>query len=92
MPPPTAAPKPLAYGPPPPRTLALGPQTVTIPIEKLKLMQDSLQRAEHAVSASLAFTVEHSNKLAHERLIVQNAINVISGITGVESAHFGVLG
>ena len=58
--------------------LPLPPKTVTIPMEKLKLMQDSLQRAEHAISSSLAFTVEQSNKLANERLIVQNAIDVIT--------------
>ena len=73
-------------------TLSLAPKTVTIPLEKLKVMQDSLQRAEHAISSSLAFTVEQSNKLAHERLIVLNAIDVISGISGVQSAHFGHLG
>ena len=56
------------------------------------MMQDSLQRAEHAISASLAFTVEQSNKLAHERLIVQNAIEVISTITGTDSCHFSGLG
>ena len=73
-------------------TLSLGPDTVTIPMEKLRMMQDSLQRAEHAISAALSFTVEQSNKLAHERLILMNAIDVISGITGVPSAHFGLGG
>ena len=73
------------------QTLSLGPSHVSVPVEKMKMMQDSLQRAEHAISASLAFTVEQSNKLAHERLIVQNAIEVISAITGNDSCHFGGL-
>ena len=74
------------------RTLSLGAKTVTIPIDKLKLMQDSLQRAEHAITSSLTVGVEQSNKLAHERLIVLNAIDVISGISGVATAHFGHMG
>ena len=74
------------------QTLSLGPSHVSVPVEKMKMMQDSLQRAEHAISASLAFTVEQSNKLAHERLIVQNAIEVISTITGTDSSHFSGLG
>ena len=63
--------------------------TVTIPLERLKLLQDSLQRAEHAISASLAFTVEQSNRLAQERLIVKHAIDVMSGIRGESTSHFG---
>ena len=70
------------------RTLSLGAETVTIPQEKLKLMQESLQRAEHAISSSLVHTVEQSSKLAHERLIVINALDVISGFTGVPTSHF----
>ena len=65
---------------------------VTIPMEKLKFMQAALQRAEHANSSSLSHTVEQSNKLAHERLIVLNALDVISGISGVPTSHFGHMG
>ena len=65
---------------------------VTIPMEKLKLMQAALQRAEHAISSSLAHTVEQSNKLAHERIMVLNAIDVISSISGVKTSHFGHFG
>ena len=83
--PPSAAPHALAGGV---HNIPLAPSTVTIPLEKLKLLQDSLQRAEHAISSSLAFTVEQSAKLANERLIVQNAIEIISGISG-HSAFFG---
>ena len=74
------------------RTLDLKPDEVTVPIDKLKLMQESLQRSEHAISSSLAHTVEQSNKLAHERLIVLNALDVISGISGVPTSHFGHMG
>ena len=74
------------------RTLSLGAKTVTIPLEKLILMQETLQRSEHCISSSLTHTVEQSNKLAHERLIVLNALDVISGISGVPTSHFGHLG
>ena len=70
------------------RTLDLKPYEVTVPIDKLKLMQESLQRSEHAVSSSLAHTVEQANKLSIERLIVINALDVISSITGVPTSHF----
>ena len=72
-------------------SLTGGPSHVSVPVERMQMMQDSLQRAEHAISASLAFTVEQSTKLAHERLIVQNAIEVISKITGNDTCHFGGL-
>ena len=65
---------------------------VTIPMEKLKFMQAALQRAEHAISSSLSHTVEQSNKLAHERLMVLNAVEVISSISGVKTSHFGHFG
>ena len=65
---------------------------VTIPMDQLKFMQAALQRAEHAISSSLSHTVEQSNKLAHERLIVLNALDVISGISGVPTSHFSYVG
>ena len=70
------------------RTLSLGAETVTIPQENLKLMQESLQRSEHAISSSLAHTVEQAHKLTIERLIVINALDVISSFTGVPTSHF----
>ena len=70
------------------QTISLGPHEVSIPLEKLKLLQDALQRAEHAISSSLSFTVDQSNKLAHERVIVKSAIDVVSGISGVQTQHF----
>ena len=70
------------------RTLDLKPDEVTVPIDKLKLVQESLQRSEHAVSSSLVHTVEQANKLSIERLIVINALDVISSITGVPTSHF----
>ena len=65
---------------------------VTIPVEKLKLMQDALQRAEHAISSSRSHTIEQSNKLNHERLHVINAIEVISGLSGMKASHFDYVG
>ena len=64
-------------------------RTVEVPVARLKLIQESLQRAEHAVTASLANTVEQSNKLLHERLIVMNAVDVIAGVTGEAARHYG---
>ena len=71
-----------------PRTLDLKPCEVTVPMDKLKLMQESLQRSEHAVSSSLVHTVEQANKLSAERLILINALDVISSITRVPTSHF----
>ena len=65
---------------------------VTIPMDQLKFMQAALQRAEHAISSSLSHTVEQSNKLNHERLMVINAVEVISGISGVKASHFSYVG
>ena len=70
------------------RTLSLGAFEVTVPLDKLKLMQESLQRSEHAISSSLAHTVEQANQLTIERLIVINALDVISSFTGVPTSHF----
>ena len=65
---------------------------VTIPMDQLKFMQAALQRAEHAISSSRSHTIEQSNKLKHERLLVINAIEVISGISGVQASHFSYVG
>ena len=65
---------------------------VTIPMDQLKFMQAALQRAEHAISSSRSHTIEQSNKLKHERLLVINAIEVISGISGMKASHFSYVG
>ena len=70
------------------RMLDLKADEIIVPLDKLKLMQESLQRSEHAISSSLAHTVEQANKLTNERLIVINALDVISSFTGVPTSHF----
>ena len=70
------------------RMLDLKSDEIIAPLDKLKLMQESLQRSEHAISSSLAHTVEQAHKLTIERLIVINALDVISGFTGVPTSHF----
>ena len=62
---------------------------VSVPVGRLKLIQESLQRAEHAITSSLANTAEQGNKLINERLIVMNAIDVISEVTGNTTRHYG---
>ena len=62
---------------------------VQVPMEQLKLIQDSLQRAEHAISGSLSAMVEQCTKLASERAIVINAINTVSTFTGQQPVLFG---
>ena len=68
--------------------LDLKADEITVPLDKLKLMQESLQRSEHAISSCLAHTVEQAHKLTIERLIVINALDVISSFTGVPTSHF----
>ena len=70
------------------RMLDLKSDEIIVPLDKLKLMQESLQRSEHAISSSLAHTVEQAHKLTIERLIVINALDVISSFTGVPTSHF----
>ena len=65
---------------------------VTIPMDQLIFMQAALQRAEHAISSSRSHTIEQSNKLNHERLQVINAIEVISGLSGMKASHFDYVG
>jgi hypothetical protein len=70
-------------------TLTTPGETAEVPIEKLKLIQDALQRAENAIGFSLQATVGACQKLNGERLIVQNAINQISVLTGQKPTHVG---
>ena len=47
-----------------------------------KIVQDALQRAEHAISASLAAHVETAKKLSSERQTIHEALRQLSLITG----------
>ena len=47
-----------------------------------KMVQDALQRAEHAISASLAAHVETAKKLSSERQTIQEALRQMSMVTG----------
>jgi len=58
------------------------PRMVPVPMEQLRLIQDSLERAEHAISGALASTVENCSKLASERTILHSTIATISRVTG----------
>ena len=53
---------------------------VTVPRERLLMLQLSLQRAEHAVSHSLQLFVERAQQLKSEMLSVQHASGVINDI------------
>ena len=77
----------LTEGTPGPLQLNLG-DTVTIPREKLKIIQDNLQRSEHAISGALQTMVESAKKLASERAIIQNTINTVARFTGEPPNHF----
>ena len=46
------------------------------------MVQDALQRAEHAISASLAAHVETAKKLSSERRTIQEALRQVSMVTG----------
>ena len=65
-----------------------GSGNVTIPVSKLVLIQESLQRAEHAVSSTLSAAVSMSQRMASERAILINAINTVSQFTGQAPKHF----
>jgi hypothetical protein len=71
-----------------PMNLSLPGDTVDVPMEKLKLVQDSLGRAECAISSTLHAAILNCQKLSAERKIVINAINIISKITGEAPSHF----
>jgi hypothetical protein len=87
--PPTFAPPPALTNQPYVHQISLSAEkTVPVPVEKLKLIQDSLQRSEHAISAALQNSVANATKLAEERKIVMGSINVISTITGESANHF----
>ena len=62
--------------------------TATIPLSKLILIQESLQRSEHAVSSTLSAAVSMSQRMASERAILINAINIVSQFTGQAPRHF----
>ena len=47
-----------------------------------KIVQDALQRAEHAISASLATHVETAKKLSSERQTIHEALRQLSLVTG----------
>ena len=47
-----------------------------------KIAQDALQRAEHAISASLAAHVETAKKLSSERHTIHEALHQLSLIAG----------
>ena len=57
---------------------------IEVPLEKLKLLQNSMQRAEHAISGGLKDVVNMATKLKGERDVIQNALKVISTFTGDE--------
>ena len=67
--------------------LSLGPATANVPVAKLQLIQDNLQRAEHAMTAGLTSMVTAASKIQAERLIVQQTINTIANVTGVQPQH-----
>ena len=62
---------------------------VSVPVARLKLIQQSWQRAEHAITASLLNNAEQGQKMMHERLIILNAIDVLSEMTGEPTRHYG---
>ena len=61
---------------------------IPIPEQRLLMLQESLQRAEHAISQNLQVTVALSKKLVSEREIVKHAIGVVSKFSGVPCNHF----
>jgi hypothetical protein len=57
-------------------------ETIVIPIERLRLIQDSLTRAEHSVSSALINCAMTSKKLDADRMMLLNCIKLISTFTG----------
>ena len=55
-----------------------------------KMVQDALQRAEHAISASLAAHVETAKKLSSERQTIQEALRQLSMVTGKPVRNWSV--
>ena len=64
---------------------------IPVPVEKLRMIQDNLQRAEHAMSSGLTSMVEAARKLDNERRIIKMTIDVVAKLTGVEPQHGRVL-
>ena len=61
--------------------------TISIPVGKLILVQDSLQRAEHAIVGGMTGMVETAKKMDVERRILSRTIDVLAGITGQKPTH-----
>jgi len=59
-------------------------ETAAVPLKKLKLLQDSLQRTEHAMNDTLTSNVNAAQLLQCEKVILMNALNQISKVTGEE--------
>jgi hypothetical protein len=68
--------------------LSLPGETIEVPMERLKMMQDSLARAEAAISSSLQGAILNCQKLSAERKIIMNAMNQIAKVTGDEVNFF----
>ena len=63
-------------------TLATNERSVNVPISKMKLVQDSLVRAEHAISEALVDSVETAKKLQAERTRIISALKMVEHLTG----------
>ena len=61
--------------------------TISIPVGKLILVQDSLQRAEHAIVGGMTGLVETAKKMNVERNILARTIDVLADITGQKPTH-----
>jgi hypothetical protein len=61
--------------------------TISIPVGKLILVQDSLQRAEHAIVGGMTGLVETAKKMNVERNILGRTIDVLADITGQKPTH-----
>ena len=64
--------------------LAVAQDHIAVPMAKLIIIQDNLQRAEHSMASGLTTLVEAARKLETERRIVQNTIRIVSETTGVQ--------
>ena len=58
--------------------------SVVVPREKLLVMQDNLQRAEHAMSSSMNIMCASARAVQSEQQIIKNTIDVVAAHTGVE--------
>ena len=61
--------------------------TISIPVGKLILVQDSLQRAEHAIVGGMTGLVETAKKMNVERNILERTIDVLADITGQKPTY-----